>query len=82
MVDRVSMETSQKIGKVIKDIRLKKGLSQKTLGEMMGISPALLSKYELGDLRQPFEVMVKFSKVLDTDILVFCEVVSGTKKEN
>lgn len=58
----------ERIGKRITDLRTKKGLSQKKLAIMTGITEASLSRYE-NDLREPkITTLVKLSNTLDCTV--------------
>ena len=53
------------IGKVIKARREKAGLSQKELGELIGMSQQQLSQYESGTRRPKLETVSKMAKALN-----------------
>ncbi len=56
------------IGKLIRDARKKKGLTQKELGERLGISDVSVAQWENG-LRNPrLETRQKLAKALDMDV--------------
>lgn len=54
----------------LKRIRIEKGLTQKKLAELCGISEGMIRQYELG-LRNPkIETLKKLANALDTDIYI------------
>ena len=72
------------IGKAIKKLRAKHGLSQKNLAESVGISQGYLSLVEK-DLREPgFDLIKKIARVLEVPqqliLLLACEKDSKVKK--
>ena len=54
-----------KIGCMIKQLRIRKGMSQKKLAIFLGISQTLISKYEKGQRNPTQESIKKIAKVLD-----------------
>ena len=55
----------------LKEIRIKKGISQKELSEKTGISLKAISSYEQGSrdlIKASFENIIKISKALKCDI--------------
>jgi putative transcriptional regulator len=57
------------MGLNLKIARIKKGLSQKELAKLAGISPATVSKAENGKINLRIDTIKKISKVLDTPIM-------------
>lgn len=55
-------------GKKIKEIRMKKGMTQKKLGELCGIADANIRKYENGKQNPKIETLQKIANALDVDI--------------
>lgn len=53
-------------GKKIKEIRIKKGLSQKELGERSGLSNVMIAQYESGTRQPKTRNLSKIAKALDT----------------
>lgn len=57
-----------KFGDKIKELRLEKKLSQKTLGEMIGVSKRTIINYESGmSYPQDHDVYARLAKALDCD---------------
>ena len=54
------------IGDNIRRIRQKKGLSQKQLGELLHMSPIMISQYENGKRNPKLETIQKIAKALET----------------
>lgn len=52
----------------IKAARKSKGLSQKELGELLGISAASVSQYENGDRNPKLETLQRFAKALGVSV--------------
>ncbi|MCL1831901.1 MAG: helix-turn-helix domain-containing protein [Oscillospiraceae bacterium] len=62
-------------GEILKSIRIEKGLSQSKLGELVGLSKAVISKYENAISYPPYNVLIRFSNVfkVSTDYLLGVE---------
>lgn len=54
-----------KIGDKIKKARIDKGLTQKELGNILGVSQAMIGQYEKGARHPKAETLKKFSNALD-----------------
>lgn len=63
------------IGKFIKQLRKEKNLSQKDLGDILGVSSKTISKWECGNGMPDITLLDKLSKSLDINIeeLLTCE---------
>lgn len=59
------------IGKTIKEMRIKKGLTQKELGDKMGVSQAMIGQYENGSRHPKTETVQKFSEALGVPLKSF-----------
>ena len=59
------------IGQKIKKLRTNKGLSQKALGELVGISDSAIAAYENGKKNPGRETVIKLAAALDTDANYF-----------
>lgn len=61
-----------KFGDRLKEIRKKKGLSQKELGQRLGVSQAMIAQYEKGDRNPKLETVKKIAAALEvgTDYLI------------
>lgn len=57
------------IGERIKDIRLKKGITQKALAKKLGIATNSLSRYEIGERIPSLNMIEKIAIALDIDPL-------------
>lgn len=55
-------------GEKLKEERLKKGISQKELGERMGVSQAMIAQYENGKRTPKQDTIMKICKSLDMNI--------------
>jgi transcriptional regulator with XRE-family HTH domain len=62
-------------GAILKATRLEKGLSQEKLGALVGLSKALISKYENAVSYPPYNVLIRFANVFNvsTDYLLGVE---------
>lgn len=71
------------IGKRVKELRMKKGLSQQELGNAIGVTKVSICGYENGTRLPNLEKLVKLAEVLEstTDYLLGREV-SITNEEN
>ncbi len=59
-----NMNKKDDFGKVISQLRIDRGLTQKELAEKMEISSTLITDYERGKLRLHGEIIVKLADVL------------------
>lgn len=56
-------------GERIKHYRIKKGLSQKKLGEILGVSQQMIGQYENSSKTPKFETLEKIAKALGVSIM-------------
>lgn len=56
-----------KIGDEIKRLRIKRGLTQKQLGEMCGMADSAIRKYESGKVKPKIEAIKKLASALQVD---------------
>ena len=71
------------IGKFIKQLRREKNLSQKELGDIIGVSSKTISKWECGNGMPDITLLDKLSKSLDINIeeLLTCRKQEHTRKK-
>ncbi|QEH69759.1 helix-turn-helix domain-containing protein [Cellulosilyticum sp. WCF-2] len=71
------------IGQKIKKLRENKGLSQKALGELAGISDSIISAYEKDRKKPGRDTVIKLAAVLNVDVnyLVNDEVEALTQRD-
>jgi transcriptional regulator with XRE-family HTH domain len=62
------VQMSKAIGRQIRAIRTKKGLSQKRFGKKIGISGQSVSAYETGKVTPSLSILENISKVYDVDV--------------
>ncbi|MGB9682870.1 MAG: helix-turn-helix domain-containing protein [bacterium] len=65
-----------KLGKVVKQLRKEKGLTQKELAKKIGKSERLITYFERGVLNPSLETLYEIAKVLDipiSEIFLRCE---------
>ena len=65
------------LGKNLKDIRIKKGLSQENIAAILHVSQACIARYEKGLIEISTSNLYKFSKEFDVSITKLC----GKEKE-
>lgn len=53
-----------KINEIIKRLREEKGLTQKQLAELIGVSVSAVQQFEYGKTQPKYETLLKLSKVL------------------
>lgn len=61
------------IGKRIKEIRNLRGLTQKKLAELSGVSEISIRKYEADSRNPKYEQLLKLAQTLKVDVLKFYE---------
>ena len=61
----------QRIGKKIRELRIKRKLSQETLAELCNLSSSYISYIETGKKRLSFATLEKVSKYLNFDIDIY-----------
>ena len=61
------------VGNRVREMRIRKGLSQQVLGEQVGVSFQQIQKYERGTNRMGSSRLVKISDVLDVPVASFFE---------
>ena len=61
----------QRIGKKIRELRIKRKLSQETLAELCNVSSSYISYIETGKKRLSFATLEKLSKYLNFDIDIY-----------
>lgn len=61
------------IGEKIKSARVSKGLSQKSLGNLLHVSQAMIAQYENGNRIPKIGTLTKIADALDMDISCFIE---------
>ena len=57
---------------MIKKLRKARGLSQKALSELIGVSPSIISGYETGERTPSLEILLALSKIFNcsTDVML------------
>lgn len=63
-------EFIQHIGLALKDARLKKGLSQRSLGKKAGIHQSHLSKIEAGVVDLQISSLIELSRALELELML------------
>ncbi len=66
------------IGKTIKSMRIKKGMTQDELAEKLFVSRQTVSNYENNKSNPDIDILVKIAEVLDTDVNT---IIYGEKEE-
>ena len=72
MITKTSKLTSEehiiKLGKRIKELRLKSDMTQLDLSIKVDIDPTALRRYEKGKVEMKFTTLIKFAKVFEISI--------------
>ncbi|UFH54698.1 helix-turn-helix domain-containing protein [Spirosoma sp. KNUC1025] len=63
-------QLKQDISKLIKETRIRKGLTQKELGALIGVSESAVARYESGALNMSTEVLFKIADAMGMNISV------------
>ena len=71
------MMNTEKIGKLISKLRKEKNLTQKQLGDILGVSPKTISKWECGSGLPDTSIIKKIAKELN---ITTDELLEGNKK--
>ncbi len=58
----------RRVGELIRETRKAKGLTQKEMGEIMGITEATYGRYESGDANLSLETIENVSKALGVPV--------------
>ncbi|MCX6218348.1 helix-turn-helix transcriptional regulator [Spirosoma sp.] len=58
------------ISQQIKEIRIRKGLTQKELGVKIGVSESAVARYESGTLNMSTEVLFKIANAMGMDLKI------------
>jgi transcriptional regulator with XRE-family HTH domain len=69
-VHGINQKMSMHIGKIIKEVRLEKALTQTELAQKSGISNAYLSQIESEKQEPSLDTLEKISEVLDTPVYI------------
>jgi len=66
----MSTELKKHISQLIKDARIRQGLTQKELGEQIGVSESAVARYESGKLNMSFDILFKIADAMNLDIKI------------
>lgn len=58
------------IGQIIKNMRLRVGLSQARLGKLLNMADTTISSYELEKTQADFETIMEIAKICNYEILI------------
>jgi len=60
------------VGKIIRKLRLEKGITQNELSNYLGLTPKMVSFYELGERFPPYDIILKLADYFNvsTDYLL------------
>ncbi|MDD2397974.1 MAG: helix-turn-helix transcriptional regulator [Tissierellia bacterium] len=60
------------IGKIIRELRIEKGITQNELSNYLGLTPKMVSFYELGERFPPYDIINKLADYfnISTDYLL------------
>lgn len=59
---------NNEFGKALKELRLERGISQRKLGEQMGVVNQTVSFWEGGSREPDLDTLVKLAKFFDVDV--------------
>ncbi len=79
-MSRNSRIEQKKIGKILRDARLKSGKTQKEISSLLNRHQSYVSKYESGEKRLDLLEAIKICRAIETDISVFIELVDNITK--
>ncbi|WP_196593860.1 helix-turn-helix domain-containing protein [Pectinatus sottacetonis] len=54
------------LGKRLRNLRIKKNISQKELADLVGVNRTTIGKYELKNVRPAYEILEKICRILNT----------------
>lgn len=63
-------DIKQQVGSLIREARIRKGLTQAEAGERMGVSATTFNRYESGNQNLTIETLFKIASVLGVDLLI------------
>jgi HTH-type transcriptional regulator/antitoxin HipB len=63
-------EATKKVGDLIRETRKAKGLTQRELGELLGIGDPTVNKYESGKQNPTVETLEKIAEVLKVKLVI------------
>ena len=66
-------EITMQIGQMIKEARAKKGLSQRELGKIMGVTGVTINNYENGQQNLTVDTLKKVSEALGVTLKISLE---------
>lgn len=66
-------EITEQVGQIIREARKSKGLTQKELGEKLGVVEATVNGYETGRQNLTVNTLYKIAKALDVSLRVFLD---------
>lgn len=61
----------------IKELRIKRGLTQTELAQLVGVSKSVISSYENAVHMPPYDILIKFSNIFG----VSCDYLLGNTKQ-
>ncbi|RLA95269.1 MAG: hypothetical protein DRG83_18810, partial [Deltaproteobacteria bacterium] len=67
MVEK-DQDLTKYVGERIRKYRLRRKLSQRDMGKLLGIPYQRYQKYEVGEIRLPAEMLLKIGQVLDVSL--------------
>lgn len=72
--------TNQEIGLIIKDIRTRRGLSIRALGELSGVQFANIGKLERGEYNPSVNILNKLLLALGCELIIREKIISNYEK--
>ena len=78
----IILDTKQLVGARIKTLRMKKGLTQEELAEVVGINPKYLSGIERGRENPTFNTLISLANSLEVDFKQMFDLLEGEDPEH
>jgi UDP-N-acetylglucosamine 1-carboxyvinyltransferase len=66
----MSEQLKKQISQLIREARIERGLTQRELGEKIGVSESAVNRYESGNLNMSTEVLYKIAEAMNLDLSV------------
>jgi transcriptional regulator with XRE-family HTH domain len=70
------------VGKIIRKLRLEKGITQNELSNYLGLTPKMVSFYELGERFPPYDIILKLADYFNvsTDYLLGRSIIKNAEE--
>ena len=68
----------QKVGRLLRELRMEKQITQESLAEMLGVSNRSISRWENGATMPDFDLLIELAKYYDVEV---GEILDGERKQ-